>query len=413
MPVRSRQRPKKRQLCPDQSQASLCRFRDYLRSLGYAANTTEQYVALFRRFRSWLQRPRKRKLLIGEESVAAFIRRCKVTGHLRHVHHIQCGLRHVLRMLRGCGELADPPTPPCTALDVAIRDFALHLRETCGLAGTTCRFHLYYVRQFLERKYGIGPLRLNCLCRDDLVSFVASFAQQWTAGSARRLASSLRKYLRYLQLQGICDGQLVASVPTIRQYRLSHLPRMMTEDQLRTFLSSFDRSTPYGRRNYAMALLMSSLGLRVGEVVLLQLGDLNWRDGSIRIVCPKTRRMRMLPLPDHVGQAIADYLRHGRPATAHRWVFARHIAPPGMALTAPAIQRAMVRAYRHCGFDPRWNGTHLLRHTMATQLHQRGATLKEVADLLGHRSIESSAVYTKVNHPALTAVALPWPEVVS
>jgi len=414
MLTRSGQRPKRRKPRPEALPlASLDHFSDYLRSLGFASNTSQLYLAVARRFRSWLHHPRKRKLFIGEASVAAFVRRCKVKSHLRHVHHVESGLRHLLRMLRGRGELADPPAPVLSTIDVAMRDFAVYLQGTCGLAETTRRFHVYYVRQFLESRFGSGPLRLSHLCRADLIGFVGRFAEQWTAGAARRLASSLRMYLRYLQLHGICDRDLVASVPTIRQYRLSHLPRTMTENQLRTFLSSFVRSTPLGRRNYAMGLLMSTLGLRVGEVALLQLDDLNWREGSIRIVSPKTHRMRILPLPAHVGQAIVDYLRHGRPATTHRQVFVRHVAPREMAITAAAVRVAMVSAYRRCGFDPRWKGTHILRHTVATQLHQRGATLKEVADLLGHRSIETSAIYAKVDHPALTAVALPWPEVIS
>ena len=185
----------------------------------------------------------------------------------------------------------------------------------------------------------------------------------------------------------------------------------MTEEQLDTFLSSFDRSTTTGRRNYAMAMLMGTLGLRASEVAVLQLDDINWRDSSMRIASPKSRRANVLPLPVCVGQAIADYLRHGRPATADRHVFVRHVAPKDIPLNGPLICKMATSAYRRCGFDPRWHGTHILRHTAATNMHQRGATLKEVADLLGHRSIETFAVYAKVNLPALVAVALPWPEV--
>jgi site-specific recombinase XerD len=411
MPARHRQRSEKRDSRSECiSQVSLDHFGEHLRSQGFSANTIQLYLGLAQRFRSWLLRRRKREQPVDEASIAAFVHRRKVKDRLRQVHHIQSGLRHLLRMLRDRGELAAAPAPPPTVIDIALRDFSEHLRDNCGLAESSRRFRVYYVRQFLEGKYGRGPLRLNRLCREDLASSVARFAQR-NPGAVQQFATSLRQYLRHLQLLGICDGQLVAAVPTIRKYRLSHLPRTMTEEQLRTFLSSFDRSTPLGRRNYAMALLMSGLGLRVGEVALLQLDDLNWRDGSIRIVSPKTRRTNLLPLPVHVGQAIADYLRHGRPATSHRHVFARHFAPKGIPTNASLIRAAMITAYRRCGFDPRWNGTHILRHTAANQMHQQGATLKEVADLLGHRSIETSAVYAKVNLPALAAVALPWPEV--
>jgi integrase len=185
----------------------------------------------------------------------------------------------------------------------------------------------------------------------------------------------------------------------------------MTEQQLQAFLASFDRKTALGRRNYAIAVLMAILGLRASDVAALRLDSLDWRESSIRIARPKSRRVDVLPLPHRVGQAIADYLRHGRPATSARHVFIRHRAPKGTPLTAAAIQRVAIGAYRRCGFDPQWKGTHILRHTVATQMHQHGASLKEVADVLGHRSIETAAVYAKVNLPALASVALPWPEV--
>ena len=268
-----------------------------------------------------------------------------------------------------------------------------------------------YVRQFLDRKYGSGALRLNRLCRDDLVSVVCDYARQQTPASTQVFTSALRRYLRYLQMQGICSEKLAVAIPVASRWRLANLPRTMTKDQLHTFLSSFDRSTAIGRRDYAIVMLMSTLGLRASEVALLQLDDLNWRNSSLRIVSPKSRRTNVLPLPNAVGRAIADYLRRGRPTTSHRHIFSRHAAPRDIPLNGGSIRALTVRAYGRCGFDPRWKGTHILRHTVATQLHQRGATLKEVADLLGHRSIETSAIYTKVNLPALAAVALPWPEV--
>lgn len=316
-----------------------------------------------------------------------------------------------MRVLRDRGELADTLAPPLTAIDVAIQEFTLHMQGTCGFAEATCRSRARYVRQFLERQYDSGPVDLNNLCRDDLVNFVTGQARGRNRGSVQVVTSSLRSYLRYLQLRGICGAQLVAAVPTISRWRLARLPRAMTEEQLRVFLSSFERSTAIGRRNYAMALLMSTLGLRASEVALLQLDDLNWRESSLRIASPKTRGTNVLPLPADVGQAIADYLRHGRPPTSHRHVFARHVSPKDIAPSTSLIRAMTVRAYRRCGFDPQWNGTHILRHTVATHMHQRGASLKEVADLLGHRSIETSAIYAKVNLPALAAVALPWPEV--
>jgi site-specific recombinase XerD len=395
-------------LCP----AAIKDLATSLHGRGFAPNTINQYVQIAERFRSWLRASGKSHQPVCEALVWSFVRRCKTRYHLHHVHHLRSALGHLMRVLRDRGDLVDPPVPSPTVIDVAIQKFTAYLRDTCGLAEATCSIRARYVRQFLEGKYGSGPLELNQLCRDDLVHFVTGYARTWSRASVQVVTASLRRYLRYLQLQGICSERLVAAVPTIPSWRLAPLPRAMTEEQLGIFLSSFERSTAIGRRNYAMALLMSTLGLRASEVALLQLDDVNWRDSSLRIVRPKTRGTMVFPLPADVGQAIADYLRDGRPSTSHRYVFARHTGPKDIALNASLIRAMTVRAYRRCGFDQRWNGTHILRHTVATHLHQRGGSLKEVADLLGHRSIETSAIYAKVHLPELAKVALPWPEVI-
>jgi len=393
------------------SQTTLDEFREYLQLRGYAVTTIQQYVAAATRFRSWLCHSRKRYLPLSDAVMASFIRHCRIKYHLRHVHHIQISLRHLVRMLRDRGDWPDVPGPSPTVIDLAVQEFVVHLRDTCGLAESTRRCHAKHVHQFLTSTYGNRPLRLKRLDRHDLARFVRNFAKQATPASNHSLVGTLRKYVRYLQLLGICDERLVASVPMIRRWKLANIPRTMTEEQVHTFLSSFDRSTAIGQRNYGVALLMAALGLRAGEVALLQLQDIDWREASLRIVSPKNRRVKVLPMPVAVGQAIVDYLRHGRPTVSHRHVFVRHIAPRDIPLSGSSIRAIAISAYGRCGFDPSWKGTHILRHTLATHIHQHGASLKEVADLLGHRSIETSAVYAKVNLPALTAVALPWPEV--
>src|SRR5512135_3350617 len=156
------------------------------------------------------------------------------------------------------------------------------------------------------------------------MTFTAEYAARCRPGSARVAADSLRGLLRFLQLQGHCGPALVAAVPHIPQWQLDHLPRTMTDEQLRRFLGRFDRSTATGRRDYAMALCQVDLGLRVSEVAALCLEDLDWRQATLRITGGKTARMRELPLPERVGGAIAAYLRRGRPATPCRQLFVRH-----------------------------------------------------------------------------------------
>jgi integrase len=206
---------------------------------------------------------------------------------------------------------------------------------------------------------------------------------------------------------------LVAAVPRLPKWRLAQVPRVMSEEQLDAFLAAFDRSTAIGRRDYAMALCQAELGLRAGEVAALRLEDLDWRSAVLRVPACKVGRERELPLAARVGRAIADYLRRGRPATRDRHVFVRHRVLGGTPVNTAVIQTAMRRAYARVPGCELWAGTHALRHTAATRLYCRGARLKEVADLLGHRSLDTTAVYTKVDLPRLAAVALPWPEVKS
>jgi site-specific recombinase XerD len=288
--------------------------------------------------------------------------------------------------------------------------FCRHLRETRGLAEATTRARAYFARKFLEKKFGQGPLHWKALRTDDVLSFVTDYTKRWRPGSASVAVDSLRSFLRYLQTKGWCEAGLITALPRWATWRLAHLPRVMSDVQLKAFLTAFDQSTATGRRDYAMALCQVDLGLRACEVAALRLEDLDWRSATLRIPAGKIGRGRELPLAARAGRAIADYLRHGRPTTRCRQVFVRHRLLQGTPLNTAVIQTAMHRAYAQVPGCERWCGTHALRHTAATRLYCHGAKLKEVADLLGHRSLDTTAIYTKVDLPRLTTVALPWPE---
>lgn len=169
------------------------------------------------------------------------------------------------------------------------------------------------------------------------------------------------------------------------------------------------RHNANGRRNYAIARCLVDLGLRAGEVARLRLDDLNWRDATLRITNNKSRRVDLLPLPVKTGQAIVEYLRHSRPPTsAGRALFVRHVAPLDRPI-GPGIVRAAVRgAYLRSGW-PYSQGTHVLRHSTASRLLQAGTPLKHIADILRHRSVDTTLIYTKVDLDKLATVALPWP----
>jgi integrase/recombinase XerD len=205
------------------------------------------------------------------------------------------------------------------------------------------------------------------------------------------------------------DERLVQAVPRIPLWRLASIPRVLTDDQVRAVLASFDRSTATGLRDHAMVTCLAALGLRACEVAALRIEDFDWRAGTITVPATKTRRADLLPLPAPVARAVLAYLIRGRPKSSTRRVFVRHVAPVGTA-AGPSIVRLAVRyACARAGLDSRLAGPHVFRHTVATRLLRTGATIKEVADVLRHRSIDTVAIYAKVDLPTLCSVVLPWP----
>ena len=160
-----------------------------------------------------------------------------------------------------------------------------------------------------------------------------------------------------------------------------------------------------------MALCLWQLALRVGEVVALRLDDVVWRTGTVHIGTGKSRRTAVMPLPVDVGRAIAAYLREGRPTTTDRHIFVTHALPVGRPLESSAARQRIRRAFQRADLAVPSRGTHTLRHTAATSMTCQGASLKEVADVLRHRNLDTTVIYARVDVPALRSVALPWPEV--
>ncbi|MEK1947752.1 MAG: site-specific integrase [Ensifer adhaerens] len=202
-------------------------------------------------------------------------------------------------------------------------------------------------------------------------------------------------------------NELKAANPRVAHWRLASLPEVLTDAEINELLSSFDQSFPSRLRAYAMVRCLIDLGLRSSEVVKLQLDDINWADGTINLVGTKSRRADVMPLPSETGAAIAAYLHGERPATSNRAIFVRHVAPYDEPITTKSVKRAVLAGYRRCGWTR--TGVHILRHSMASRLLRTGAPMKEIADILRHRSLDTSAIYAKVDLTNLAAVALPWP----
>jgi integrase/recombinase XerD len=295
-----------------------------------------------------------------------------------------------------------------SAVERYAQAFERYLREERQLAKATIVNYMPFIREFLNDCCGRGPVKLSRLSAADVVRFVQRQAPRLHLKRAKLLTTALRSFLEYARYRGDIRLDLVAAVPVVANWSMSSIPRAIAPDQVRRLLAHIERHTGVGRRDYAVLLLLARLGLRSGEVATLKLEDIDWKDGSLSVHGKGGRRLQ-LPLPADVGEAIAAYLRHGRPRSTGRRVFLRARAPirgfAGPGAVGTIVRQAILRA----GIDAPTTGAHQFRHGLATEMLRHGASLSEIGELLGHRSPETTKIYTKVDLDALRTLALPWP----
>lgn len=297
-------------------------------------------------------------------------------------------------------------------IDTVVDAFADHLKEVRGQKHGSAKQNVRCIRDFLDIKYGYGAVDLRRLTPRDADRFVLKQVRRYKPRTIACFSSALRCFFRFLQMKGLCDRRLEDAVPKIPQWKLSSLPPSLTRAEIQKFLDSFSTSTPLGRRDYAIALCLVYLGLRAGEVAGLTLDDIDWRLGVLRVPIHKTRRRDYLPLPRLVGRAIVRYLEYGRPETETRRIFVAHRGRyHGVPLESTGVQQVVRGAFKRARLQLSPSGTHILRHTAATQMLRQGASIKDIADVLRHRDLATTQIYAKVDLPTLKAVALPWPKV--
>ena len=303
--------------------------------------------------------------------------------------------------------------PEAWTLDVLVETYKEHQRRTRGLREQTLDSYERVIRLLVRETLGDDPIDPGKLKPSNVIEFVASMRGRWARGSMKVVSTTLRSFFRFLQVVGLCDNRLEAAVPSVPHWRLSTLPRYLNDAQLERVLASSDDCSPYGRRNRAILMCLATLGLRPHEVADLRLEDIDWRNGIIELRSRKNRRGARLPLAREAGRAIAAYLREERPATDERRVFVKHLGPQrGEPISRCAVSGIVHRVFRLAEVETAVGGAYVFRHTVASRMVQRGVSLKEVADFLGHRSIDTTAIYAKLDLPSLREVALPWPEVV-
>jgi integrase/recombinase XerD len=317
------------------------------------------------------------------------------------------GMRPLMEYLRGAGAVPpDEPEPPAGPAEEAIAEYASYLHSERGLAAVTIEREMILIRPFLAGRIRDGLGDLKSLTGADVQEFVLGRARSSPPATVQRTGTALRSLLRFLHLRGITAAPLAGAVPATANWKLSGLPRHLTREETARILASCDTATVTGRRDRAVLLLLARMGLRAGEAAGLRLDDIDWRAGEIT-VRGKGNRHERLPLPADVGEALAAYLRDGRPARARgREVFAG-VRAPHRPLTRGAVTQIAAGASQRCGLGTVF--AHRLRHTAATGMLSAGASLDDIGQVLRHREARTTAIYAKVDYDRLRGLARPWP----
>ena len=380
-------------------------YLNQVKAQGYAVGSLYEQVCALKMFGRWLERSGRQVRDINEAVAGYFLRRVLQRSYPKNA--APATLRRLLVMLRQVGAIPEAQAASPSPFEQLLGAYERFLLEERNLAAQSIIPLRHLANRFLSETFDAGPLKLSKLCALDVTTFVQRHAYRHGSSQAKKLVAALRSLLRYLHYKGLVGRDLSWAVPKVARWSLSTLPKHLSAVQVRQVLRYCDRSTPLGRRNYAILLLLARLGLRAGEVVGLNLEDIDWDHGRIT-VCGKGKRAQ-LPLPADVARALARYLRRDRPHCACRRVFLRHRAPIAGFHRAMAIACIVKRALAKAGVASTRKGAHLLRHSLATDMLRKGASLDEIGEVLRHKSPDSTAIYAKVDLKSLRALALPWP----
>lgn len=333
---------------------------------GYSPAVARSYLPIAGHFSHWLTLEGIAPVEVSTEAVARFREEhllvCRCTGPRGMRGHVRAALGHVMAAMTARGWGVPSPAAETCPVDGLLRAYDAHLDNTCGAAAATRRLYTRYARGFLVTRFGAGAVDLHAVGPKELISFISEQARDRTPETARAVRTALRSFLRFAEMQGLCDAALATAVPRVARWRRAQLPRALSEQQLAGLLRAFDRSTALGRQDCAMTLCLAQLGLRAGEVAALSLDDIDWRAGTLQLGRAKERRTNTLPLPARVGRAVVSYLRNGRPRTPRRQVFVRLRAPIGQPNTSSGVSAVVRRAFVRARLDVPFRGAHVLRH---------------------------------------------------
>jgi site-specific recombinase XerD len=386
-------------------------YRVELERLNYGRATINIYLRSIRRLRSLMEHQGVALDQLTPDIAAELVLRADWRGDRRE--YAAFTVRRFVGYLSALG-LAKPPAPPtprqlaCAALR---RDYEDYLRRQRGLGERTIGHCWRFADRFLDFRFRDAEIDLGAITPGDIVAFLQRLTIRKAPFRDKTPPTHLRNFFRYLFKCGLTPTNLALCIPSVAQRYDARLPRHLTPEQVEAVLAAVRADARFGRRNYAMMILLARLGLRAPEVIAIQLDDIDWRAGEL-VVRGKGRNHDRVPIPPDVGEALTDYIRQDRVSTS-RVLFVTAHAPHGPFKDGQVLNAILKDAFARTGVTPpcRYVGSHVLRHSLATNLVRQGASLPEVSDMLRHRSRASTLIYAKLDIEGLRSIAQPWPVV--
>jgi len=385
--------------------AHLDELAEYLAEAGYSRLNGRQQLQLAAEFGQWLQQWKRPVTEFGLGRLNEFLRDRAKTR--RPFQRGTTFFRLLNDLLRRKGLIGVERSVPQTPVNKVVAGFDRYLcEERCLFAGTVVRY-VAFVEDWLTDRFGDRSVAFSSLTAADVLTYVQRRAPTMGRKTAKLMVSALRSFLQYARYRGYIRQDLAIGIPPFANWSRTSIPRGIPQQDIRRVLAHCNRRLAVGRRDYAILLLLARLGLRAGEVVSLALEDINWEEGRLDVRGKGTATQ--LPLPPDVGEAIAAYLKRGRPHSKSRQVFLRSRAPAIAFKDQRSVGAVVAHALKRARIDSPRKGSHQFRHALATDMLRRGASLGEIGELLRHRNVQTTTIYAKVDLGALRSLVQSWP----
>ncbi len=387
-------------------------FRDFLQCQYYGSRTRNDYEKHALQFFQWYKKSSGKENETIEKCILDYLKLHRPSdGSLARYNMMRAAIRNYYFYCTGKKLPLSLNSFAHEWIQIEIDGFCIYLHDVAALDEASIAPHRHYIARFLSYASDNGICEVSQLTARIVRDFLAVELAHYKTSSKKTIITRTRNYFRYLEFRGVPIQEEVLKLPmSAPVWSMSAIPKTLADSETKALLACFDRSTAEGARDYAITIGMIELGLRCVEVASLTLDDFNWHRATVRIQKTKTHADRILPLPANVGEAVASYLMHYRNNSDSRKMFLSISRRNGRDMSIQQVRNVIKRAFQRTGITSAAS-PHVLRYTKARTMFENGSCLKLIADVLGHKSIDTSRIYTKVNVEELRFAACPWPEV--